>query len=204
MNSVDLIPAVFITFLGVCVQVHIDNIIPPEDKRKVRDLDIEHVKKLKTEFRRYRSPFLMLAGHVSPNIDIETLSSRSEVPTVEVIGGQHTCAALKELYDEGMADCSLVNMNLFKGLSDLEAIEIGFQHNEMVKLSKSLSFIDLVKMLRVQLFNGQTEAERKLKKKEIALAMGFEVCSFFIEPYNKKKTCLQSFDLVRHTLICRS
>ena len=56
----------------------------------------------------------------------------------------------------------------------------------MIKLGRTLSFTDLVKMMRVKLFNGQTDAERKLKKREIALAMGFEVCSLFIEPCNKE------------------
>ena len=53
-------------------------------------------------------------------------------------------SALKELLDEGVADCSLVNMNVFKGLSAMETIEIGFHDNKMIKLGKTLSFIDLV------------------------------------------------------------
>ena len=56
----------------------------------------------------------------------------------------------------------------------------------MIKLGKTLSFTDLVEMMRVKLFNGQTDAERKLKKTEIALAMGFKVCSLFIERCNKE------------------
>ena len=159
----------------MCVPVHILNIIPPESSRKVRDLDKDHVEKLKGEFQRYRSPFLMLAGHVAEDIDLDTLKQESDLPTVEVIGGQHTCAALKELHDEGMESCSVVYMNIFKGLSDTEAIEIGFHHNEMVKLGKPLEFMDLVKLLRLHLFSGQTERERKKTKKEIAAALGFQV-----------------------------
>ena len=155
--------------------MHIDNIIVPDQARKVRDLDPEHVKKLKAEFRQYRSPFLMFAGHVPKNVDIDSLKQPSEKPMVEVIGGQHTCAAFRELYEEGVEDCSLVNMNIFTGLTNMEALEIGFQHNEMIKLGKPLGFIDFVKMLRFHLFSGQTVDERKQKKKEISLAFGFKV-----------------------------
>jgi hypothetical protein len=65
---------------------------------------------------------------------------------IEVIGGNHTKAALMTLYRQGLRN-PYVQMTLYEGLTDEEALKVGLHHNETNLKAKPMSFLDKVDVI---------------------------------------------------------
>ena len=91
----------FQTVSDHCVEVHNLNLVQPHQQRGSREIDTSHVKLLEESF--LKSPggqFHLLAGLVL-NGSLEQVGNEGGA-TVEVIGGNHTRAALTSLYRRGL------------------------------------------------------------------------------------------------------
>lgn len=70
---------------------------------------------------------------------------------VETIGGIHARVALHKLLKEGINMSPTVYMTLYKGLSDTEALKLGFDHNVVHELGRPISPEELRLLFRREL-----------------------------------------------------
>ena len=147
----------FFKISGDCVEVHISNLIEPAASRLVRPVDPDHVRVLTEEFRRSSSQFVVLAGHVDDGIDTNILREPDCGVSVETLGGNHTRIALQYLNSANQLQNGMVKVCLYQGLSDDEALEVGFLHNKQAELSKKMSFMDQARLIKVSVLNCISE-----------------------------------------------
>ena len=87
---------------------------------------------LTEEFRKSSSQFVMLAGLIKDEdmpIDLETLKAADCGLEVETLGDNHTRIALQYLHAAGQLENGVVKVRIYHGLTDDEALEVGFMHN---------------------------------------------------------------------------
>ncbi|XP_060591455.1 uncharacterized protein LOC132746355 [Ruditapes philippinarum] len=88
--------------------------------------------------------FQLLAGNILSG-DLENAMQERGM-RIEVIGGNHTKAALMTLYRQGLRN-PYVQMTLYEGLTDEEALKVGLHHNETNLKAKPMSFLDKVDVI---------------------------------------------------------
>ena len=113
---------------------------------------------LTEEFRKSSSQFVMLAGLIKDEdmpIDLETLKAADCGLEVETLGGNHTRIALQYLHAAGQLENGVVKVRIYHGLTDDEALEVGFMHNKKAELSKKMSFMDQSRLIKVSLINSK-------------------------------------------------
>ena len=164
--NITLLP--FQTVSDQCVEVHVLNLVQPNQRRRAREMDTSHVKFLEESF--LKSPggeFNLLAGLLLKG-SLEQVGNEGGA-TVEVIGGNHTRAALTSLYRRGLRS-PLVRVRLYGDLTDEEALHIGYNHNELATRSKKMSFTDKAEIVRkiIQLHPNNS-------RKKLADFFGYEV-----------------------------
>lgn len=76
--------------------------------------------------------------NLKDGFDIPLLGT-SRYVNVETIGGNHARVALQKLLKEGINMSPTVYMTLYKGLSDTESLELGFDHNVVHELGRPIS-----------------------------------------------------------------
>jgi len=106
--------------------------------------------------------FHLLAGLLTRG-DIEQ-ADQPGACTVEVLGGNHTRAALTCLFQQGLHPGKVL-VTIYKDLTDNEALKVGYHHNVTAELSRSMTFLEKVDI--VAKLGGNT--------KEIATVLGKKV-----------------------------
>jgi hypothetical protein len=151
----------------------------------VRDLDPVHVKELEEQFLKSRSLFCVLVGYIpTKRTNLSNLASPGS-GQVETIGGNHTRQALQNLHKQGKClHITHVNVNIYEALTNIEAMQLGFMHNEQHEHSKASSFEEKVKLFR-KLYLSAKEVYPKNEKKcashmrdQVAHVLGIEVRCF--------------------------
>lgn len=145
---------------GKNVMVNVQNFSEPPTERRTREIDQDHVKRLEEQFIKNPTVFTVLIGHIPNGTELsDNLEKRSNT-RIEVLGGNHTRQALLNI---GSVDIC-VSTNIYQGLSDLQALRLGLQHNEIHQFSKKPTFEDTVKLFRCILKNVESEFRGKGKK----------------------------------------
>ena len=163
---------------GDAVKVHISNLIEPVRSRLVRSIDESHVEVLKEELRQVGSSFCVVVG-VCFTLDghsIKELEKPCDMK-VAVIGGNHTRAALQDLVKEGELSKETISVKLYRDLSNTECLEIGFFHNKSLEKSRTMTFIEICKLMRKKLTSS---SKRRAAKKELAQILGCKVSKIFL------------------------
>ena len=63
-------PCIF-TFSADCIDVHISNMVGPDEERQCRPVDPRHVERLKAQYKRSTTSLVVLAGMITePDVDI--------------------------------------------------------------------------------------------------------------------------------------
>ncbi|XP_062600039.1 uncharacterized protein LOC134261635 [Saccostrea cucullata] len=125
------------------VKVHIDNLIPPKDGHSIRAISDKHVQDLVKSFRKSFDPYTVLIGLASTKADISKMSIPNQEP-VEILGGNHTVAALKQLAGENSEAYKNVYMDIYTNLTEAQALSLSYKHNELHENSQELSFSEKV------------------------------------------------------------
>ena len=155
--------------------MHVSNLIEPVPSRLVRSLDQAHVEVLKEEMRQVGTSFCVVVG-VYFTLDghsIKELEKPSNLK-VEVKGGNHTRAALQDLPKEGELAKETISVKLYRDLSNTECFEIGFFQNKSLEKSKTMTFVEISKLMRKKLSNS-TKRRAATCKKYLAQILGCKV-----------------------------
>lgn len=153
---------IFLSDLGTSIRVHVLNLVEPVASRRIRDLDTGHVKFLEDSF--LASPggeFHLLAGLLVEG-DIERVAEPGEAK-IEVLGGNHSRAALSSLHRRGLHD-SFCLVSIYEGLTDEEALKLGYHHNKISERAKAMSFVDIVNIIRKQRESDPNNLRKKLQR----------------------------------------
>ncbi|XP_053406200.1 uncharacterized protein LOC123523270 isoform X2 [Mercenaria mercenaria] len=157
-----------------CVLVHIDNLVQPADDVCVRPLDFNHVSVLEKSFLKQQGQISIMVGSVPVGTDISVLSSPG-MCEVQVLGGNHSRTALQSLNRKGLLHSKLVKMQIYAGLSTEDALQLGVHHNEVNTLSKELSFIEKVRLIRSMMPCSQmSPADIRVWKIKLKTVFGYE------------------------------
>ena len=151
-----------------CLEVHVLNLVQPAVERRARELDTSHVKFLEDSY--LTTPggeFHLLAGLLVGG-SIDKAGSKGGA-TIEVLGGNHTRAALTSLHRRGLRS-PLVRVRVYQDLTDEESLHLGYQHNELSTRSKKMGFTDKVEIVRKIM-----ESHPKNARKKLAEFFGYEV-----------------------------
>ena len=105
--------------------MHVSNLIEAVPSRLVRFLDQAHVEVLKEELRQEGTSFCVVVG-VYFTLDGHSYQELEKPLNlkVEVIGGNHTRAALQDLLKEGELARETISVKLFRDLSNTKCLEI--------------------------------------------------------------------------------
>lgn len=122
--------------------VHVSNLVEPAPERKVRDIDYDHLRRLEEEYMKSGNVFTVLVGFVNSLEYIEELQQPGKGP-VEVLGGNHTRQALLNLEKN-----VCVPMNIYFNISNVQALKLGWLHNEIHSSSKVTTFEEQVILFR--------------------------------------------------------
>lgn len=96
--------------------------------------------------------------------------------TIETIGGNHSRIALQELFDEGLLKTPIIYMNLYKNVTNTEALKLGFDHNVCHELGKPTSPEELMFLFRKELLKLMTE-EEVVSPQPLNLRLWKEACA---------------------------
>ena len=128
----------------------------PLQTRAVRDLNEAHVQELKDSFQvKKKSIFSTLAVHI-PNVFPMYVTKNAILEgkhTLEVLGGNHTRQALMEI-DETIK----VPVTIYAGLSNDQALVIGYEHNKKNEKSRLMTFTETVVLFRRKLTGDPDQA----------------------------------------------
>lgn len=141
----------------------------PAKERRTRDLDEEHVKNLESQFRTNTALYTVLIGHISEPCELSGLAEAGSAK-VEVLGGNHTRQALVNIG----ADV-LVQMDIYLNLREIDALKLGWVHNEIHKFSKHASFEETVKLFHDLLV--QMKGNKNLGPKAVQSRWREQICS---------------------------
>ncbi|XP_061192999.1 uncharacterized protein LOC133201220 [Saccostrea echinata] len=159
-----------------CVEVHVKNLVAPHPSRCLRNIDRKHVDALKESFKMRPEHNIIFFGIVfKENIDLKELY-KSGSPEIETIGGNHSRIALQELFDEGLLKTPRIYINLYKNLTDTEALKLGFDHNVCHELGKPTSASEMLFLFRRELLKKLTEEELPTPKAS-KIKMWKETCA---------------------------
>ena len=115
--------------------------------------------------------FKVLAGVlVSGSLDNAAVEGSCKV---EVIGGNHSRAAVTSLFRRGLGP-EVMRVRVYNGVSDNEALKVGIFHNEIDRQSREVTFLEKARLIRSQLQEGGKWKER------IRAIFGLEVHSFVL------------------------
>ena len=161
---------------GDCLDVHITNLVGPESSRMVRPVDSEHVETLKGVFMKKTTSFLVMAGLCDQDVDVTKLK-KENMYQIETIGGNHTRIALQSLLAAGQlaAPDQLVKVKIYKDLSDTEALQVGYEHNQQALNAKQVTFMDVCRIIRKHL-KDKSKKEVTKEKAKLSQIFGYEVC----------------------------
>ena len=129
------------------MEVHITNLTAPHDEGMVRRVDYEHVKRLEKSFLENTTQIAMLAGHITKKVPMKMLAQPGKA-SVAVLGGNHTRLALQSLHEKELLVQPLIRMTIYEGLSDIRQLQVGVHHNEVLKQSKAMSFMEKASLMR--------------------------------------------------------
>ena len=151
----------------------------PSEVGMVRQVDYDHVNKLEKSFRDNSTQISMLAGHVRQKVPMEVLAQPGRV-SVEVLGGNHTRLALQSLHDKGLLLEPLIRMTIY--FTDVEQLQIGVHHNEILKESKPMTFMEKAALMRSRQpegFRKKSQGDVDSWKKELQVIFSCAVSYYF-------------------------
>ena len=130
---------------GENVKVHITNLTEPDAFLQIRTLNEDHVSNMAAKIERSYDPFTILIGILDDNCNVADLE-RPDQTKIQVLGGNHTRAALQLLHERGSTrdDTKYVRMDLYHGLTNQQALFLAYSHNEMHEHSRQMSFEEKV------------------------------------------------------------
>ena len=147
-----------------------DNLISPDSKRLIRELSYQHVDFLEKSFQQNAGQIHLPVGLLGKEINPQALKE-SGTTKLEVIGGNHSRVALQSLLKKGLLTSPLVKVKMYRDLTDIEALQTGVQHNEVLKKSRELSFMEKVKLIRQ--LKPEVEISESIDQWKIRLATIF-------------------------------
>lgn len=134
-------------FIGTNVKVHIGNLREAEEKMKIRPINDEHVEELANSMIHSFDQYTTLVGLVNVNCDVNKLDQPG-TGTVQVLGGNHTRAALEIIHEMDVlrteAKYKFVKMDLYRNLTNEQALFIAFRHNDIHEHSRAMTFQEKV------------------------------------------------------------
>ncbi|CAG2199096.1 unnamed protein product [Mytilus edulis] len=166
--------------VGKNLLVHVSNLVEPAPERKVRDIDYDHLRRLEEEYMKSGNVFTVLVGFVNSLEYIEELQQPGKGP-VEVLGGNHTRQALLNLEKN-----ICVPMNIYFNISNVQALKLGWLHNEIHSSSKVTTFEE-----QVILFRNILEAVQRDNPNTIQRTINGEWRSKIAQILNKEKSELK-------------
>ena len=107
-----------------------------------------HVLFLEKSFMASPGQLHLLIGNI--NSDVTDVAKLKEAGSyeVEVLGGNHTRAALQSLKSKDLWPSPYVKMNVFRKLTTIEALQQGQLHNDVLEKSKKPTFMDHCQLIR--------------------------------------------------------
>ncbi|KAL4233079.1 hypothetical protein ACF0H5_007764 [Mactra antiquata] len=176
-----------------CVKCHISNLKPPTDESLLRPLNMDQVEALRINYLQGGFQFKVMVGILKKG-DINKASVLGDInkasvlggAEVEIIGGNHTRAALQSLYDTNMFTEDVLVTVYKNNLSYAEILSVGFLHNKIDDGALSMYFIDRVRVIR------KIKTRTKKWSSEAAMIFGFKSAS---EARNKLRTMASLADV---------
>ena len=151
----------YVCFVGSNVTVHIENLTEPLDKYLVRPLDECHIQTIAEKLKDAHNLYTTFVGLIDENCDLTTLNTPGKYK-VQVIGGNHTRAALQSLRTDN--EDILVSVDLYCHLSVEQALHVAYMHNEMHETSRSMTFQEKVMLFRTIRKKVLSEESKKKDK----------------------------------------
>ena len=112
----------------------------------MRDLNTKHVHYLEKSYAECQgADFVVHVGHLISG-DIEKVATEGSC-IIETIGGNHSRAAVKLLYQKGARD-PFLTMTIYHQLTDFEAMRLGFHHNAIPGRNRKLTFVEKVHLVK--------------------------------------------------------
>ena len=161
------------------IEIPVSLLSSPPPQRLVRQLNQLHVAELKVGLEKHGAVFNQLnvhiPNHLSCHINKEDLLE-GRYP-LETIGGNHTRQALVELGQEIM-----VPVIVYAGLTNNQALMVGYEHNRLHQSSRAMSFAENVLLFRSRLVadpdQGLSQAQRTKWRQRMAPILGLPVSQF--------------------------
>ena len=117
----------------------------------------------------------LLVGNVMEDItDVDALKE-SGTYEVEVLGGNHTRAAIQNLRSKGLWSTSIVKMNVYRRLTTIEALQQGQLHNDVLNKSKKPTFMDNCRLIRSLKPAGQSPDDIRSWKEDLMTVYSYTV-----------------------------
>ena len=158
------------------VPVHL--LSSPLKQRTVRNLNRSHVQELKESFEKHQAKnvFNTLAVHI-PNMFPMHVTKQDVLEgkyMLEVLGGNHTRQALTEVQKNVK-----VPSVIYTGLTNDQALAIGYEHNKKNEKSRLMTFTENVLLFRRKLHGNPdqtlSQTQRAQWKKTMADILGTTV-----------------------------
>ena len=133
---------------GDWLSIPIKNLHQPAETRLTRKPDSAHVKLL-VQTMRGKDQVNPLIVNI-PNMEkSEVLLSQATkgLYHLEVIGGNHTRLAFQQLNEESQ-QFATARVRLYAGLTDQQALWLGYQHNQQHEHSRKTTFVENVLLFR--------------------------------------------------------
>ena len=102
----------------------------------------------------------------------------AKVTSVETLGGNHTRLAIQGLLESSdITDAqAVVKVRLYRDLTKVEALQIGYLHNKQAANSKDLSFFDKIRIMRPLLYGVEAKsAELTARKDKVRIIFDLKV-----------------------------
>ena len=144
----------FFLFPADCIKVPTVDLISPGDQSLFRKLTPVHIQELKNEIARNpRSNFTLMVVNVPNSVDLRQVKTPGAYK-YEVLGGNHTRAAIQALLNENPGDERFAYwpVRLYAGLNIQQCLSIGNTHNRMHQFILNTSFAEYVQLFRKELF----------------------------------------------------
>lgn len=114
-----------------------------------------------SNIKRAHGNYTTLIGVLKTDVENTEALQHPHTAEIEVIGGNHTRAALQKLQLEGHIEenyCVLVNV--YRKLTVAQTLHLGFMHNEMHESSRKMSFQEKVILFRKLRNEVRTDAKK--------------------------------------------
>ncbi|CAH1802257.1 unnamed protein product [Owenia fusiformis] len=126
----------------------------PENKvRSVNDEQVEAI--TDSIIKRPDASFSIMLGHIDSNQPVSERDVRNGKYSIEILGGNHTLAAIKGLFaSDGFNDTSKYStcqVKVYWGLARPQILQLAIDHNAVMSVHLRPKYVDIVKLFRREL-----------------------------------------------------